>query len=156
MAGLNDLQQAGFQAAAIAVKRLDIVHPLDRGNHGPFCQIRVNDHAPHCPGVYAWVVDGTVTYIGMSSELPQVVHGQQLGRAFNDYTYVPASKAATQAFSPRVRVNGKLNRALTGGQAVTWWWLATPSLADARQLEAELIARWAPGWNRARPSVGIA
>ena len=46
----------------------------------------------------------------------------EINRAYNDYTYIPPSKIG-QTSSPRVRVNGLLNRALVGGANVEWWWL---------------------------------
>jgi hypothetical protein len=68
--------------------------------------------------VYAWVVDEAVHYVGMSSFLLHVANGARLQRAYNDYSYVPASKVA-QTSSPRVRVNRLLNRAVGEERAVT-------------------------------------
>jgi hypothetical protein len=65
---------------------------------------------------------------------------------------VPASKVA-QTSSPRVRVNGLLNRRLSEGHTVTWWWLALDSLKNAKATEARLIEGWSPPWNRARPAM---
>lgn len=73
-----------------------------------------------------------------------------MGRAYNDYTYMPPSKVA-QLSNPRVRVNGSLNAAIGSCQTVSWWWRSTPTEAEALQLEASLIGRWVPPWNRARP-----
>jgi hypothetical protein len=104
------------------------------------------------PGVYAWVVGEEVRYVGLASFLIHVVNGARMQRAYNDYTYVPASKVA-QTSSPRVRVNGLLNRALTEGHVVAWWWLAIDSLKNAKAEEARLIDRWSPPWNRALPTL---
>lgn len=108
--------------------------------------------APTSPGVYAWVVDEAVRYVGMASFLLHVVNGARLQRAYNDYTYVPASKVA-QTSSPRARVNGLLNRAVGGGHSVTWWWLTTSTVDDAKRTEARLIHEWSPPWNRALPTL---
>jgi excinuclease UvrABC nuclease subunit len=110
----------------------------------------VTTTAPNTPGTYAWVVDDEVMYIGKAKELVQIVKGYGMGRAYNDYTYMAASKVV-QLSNPRVRVNGLINAALVAGQTVTWWWVATPTEADALDLEAALIRRWDPPWNRARP-----
>lgn len=75
-----------------------------------------------------------------------------MGRAYNDYTYMPASKVA-QLSNPRVRVNGLLNAAITGGRTVSWWWLALESEIAALAREAALIDLWNPPWNRARPLI---
>lgn len=151
MATGDDLRKRGFHAADVTAKKLGIEHPDPMGR-GPFCRLIVEDDAPDRAGVYAWVVDDGVQYVGMSKMLPQVVHGQRLGRANNDYTYIPLSKIE-QLSSPRVRVNGLLNRALVAGHTATWWWLDVDSEHDARILESRLIAAWTPPWNRARPGI---
>lgn len=112
----------------------------------------MEDAAPTRPGVYAWERDGEVMYVGKAGQLRQIVHGTRMGRAYNDYAYVPASKVA-QISSPRVRVNGLLNQSLVEGATVTWWWLQTGTEPEARHLEAMLIAEWGPPWNRARPII---
>ncbi len=143
-----DLETLGFRACHVTAKKLNI----DYGEVvlGPFCRLVVDDTAPLAPGVYAWTRDGEVMYVGKADVLRQIVHGAGMNRAYNDYTYMPASKVR-QASSPRVRVNGLLNRALSDGSTVGWWWTETASSADASRLEAELIALWNPPWNRARP-----
>ena len=52
-------------------------------------------------------------YVGMASQLRQVVHGTRMDRAYGAYTYLPASKVV-QINSPRVRVYGLLNRSIGG------------------------------------------
>ena len=91
-------------------------------------------------------------YVGKADVLRQIVHGARMQRAYNDYTYVPASKVR-QASSPRVRVNGLLNRAVCDGAVVRWWWTESPSPDEATRLEARLIRAWRPLWNRAQPAV---
>lgn len=149
MATTAELSGLGFQSSEVTASRLNVEHPDPLGL-GPFCRLQVVTSAPASPGVYAWVVEDAVQYVGMASFLLHVVNGARMQRAYNDYTYVPASKVA-QTSSPRVRVNGLLNRALCEGQAATWWWLATPSVEEARRVEADLIHEWAPPWNRALP-----
>jgi hypothetical protein len=151
MATTRDLEAFGFQPSTVAVTQLNIEHSDPLGL-GPFCRLKVTTTASLAPGVYAWVVGNNVRHIGLASFLVHVVNGARMRRAYNDYTYVPASKVA-QSSSPRVRVNGLLNRALVEGQRVSWWWLATASLMDAKGTEARLIDSWAPPWNRARPSL---
>ena len=129
-------------------ERLGIEHP-DPLELGPFCRLRVTTAAPAAPGVYAWTVDARVMYVGRASTLIHIVNGARMQRAYNDYTYVPASKVANQPFSPRVRVNGLLNRAISAGGTARWWWLQTD---QAQALESELIRGWRPEWNRQVPS----
>ena len=50
-------------------------------------------------------------YVGMASQLRQVAHGTRMDRAYNANTYIPASKVG-QINSPRVHVNGLLNRSI--------------------------------------------
>jgi hypothetical protein len=147
-----DLLASGFEPSAVVAVRLNIEHP-DPTGLGPFCRLTVSTAAPAGPGVYAWVVGEEVRYIGMASSLVHVVNGARLQRAYNDYTYVPASKVA-QTSSPRVRVNGLLNRAIQAGEAVTWWWLGTETVEDAKRTEAQFIHDWGmPPWNRALPAL---
>lgn len=149
MATINDLKSLGFTPSVIVAKTLNIVHP-DPAGRGPFCRLTVTTTAPTAPGVYAWVVDDDVQYVGKARELIQIVNGARMKRAYNDYTYIPASKVA-QLSNPRVRVNGLLNAAVCAGQTVTWWWLALETEATALTKEAALIDAWNPPWNRARP-----
>jgi hypothetical protein len=148
----RDLEALGFRSCRVTATKLNINHP-DPANRGPFCRLAVEDNAPRLPGVYVWVRDGVVMYLGKANQLRQIVHGMRMQRAYNDYTYIPASKVR-QSSSPRVRVNGLLNRALCEGGVVTWWWIETASEAAASRLEAQLIADWKPPWNRAYPTVG--
>jgi len=74
-----------------------------------------------------------------------------MGRAYNDYTYLPPSQASN-ASDPRARVNGQLNTAIVAGAIVTWWWRELAGENDAFDEEARLIAVWEPMWNRARPT----
>jgi hypothetical protein len=39
-------------------------------------------HLSHTPGVHAWATDGNVMYVGMTSQLRQVVHGTRMDRAY--------------------------------------------------------------------------
>ena len=57
---------------------------------------------------------GTSCYVGMASQLRQVAHGTRIDRAHNAYAYIPASKVV-QINSPRVHVNGLLNRSMVAG-----------------------------------------
>lgn len=107
MATYVDLRQRGFHSCDVIPLVLNVDHP-DPARRGPFCRVRVDDTAPPRPGVYAWACDGRVMYVGKAGQLRQIVHGTRMGRAYNDYTYMPASKVA-QSGSPRVRVNGLLN-----------------------------------------------
>lgn len=151
MATEYDLEHRGFHSCRVTATALNINH-LDPANRGPFCRLAVEDNAPSLPGVYVWARDGMVMYVGKADQLRQIVHEARMQRAYNDYTYIPASKVQ-QASSPRVRVNGLLNRALCEGAVVKWWWIETPSATLASRLEAQLIAEWDPPWNRARPTV---
>lgn len=150
MASESDLEVLGFSSCRVHAKTLNIDHV--GSTLGPFCRLVVDDSAPTTPGVYGWACDGNVMYVGKADVLRQIVHGARMNRAYNDYTYIPASKIR-QISSPRVRVNGLLNRALCAGSTVRWWWRQTASSMEASRLEAELIAAWHPPWNRARPVV---
>jgi len=136
--------------SARSARGINIDHG-DTTGLGPFCRLIVNTAAPALPGVYAWVASGAVMYVGMARELIQIVDGARMNRAYNDYTYVPPSKVR-QMSSPRVRINGLINRAMNDGPVISWWWLALATVVDAKQMEAKLIGMWEPPWNRTRPS----
>jgi hypothetical protein len=113
---------------------------------GPFCRLRVETDAPQEAGVYAWAVDDEVRYVGKAVEgygLIQKVRGQRLGRAYDDYTYCPPSKALKKS-QTRARVNGLLNASLVAGHVVEWWWLVAARPAEVENL---LIQRRDPLWN---------
>ena len=148
----DDLVALGFTSSRVDVVALDLPHPDPHGM-GPFCRLRLRTTAPREPGVYAWVADGHVCYVGKADKgfgLLQKVKGQSLGRAYDDYTYCPPSKAL-QRSQTRARVNGLLNASLAAGHVVEWWWLVTARPGEVEEL---LIQRWNPPWNiflRTRP-----
>jgi hypothetical protein len=151
MATEQDLQSRGFQSCRVTAKALNVDH-ADPAGRGPFCRLVVEDTAPTSPGAYAWTRSGSVMYVGKVVQVRQVVHGSRMQRAYNDHTYIPASKVG-QLSNPRVRVNGLLNAALCEGLEVAWWWVETGSVDEAVRLEARLINEWNPPWNRAHPIV---
>ena len=149
----QDLIAIDFRRCAVVRSQRNINHP-DRFGRGPFCRLAVADTAPERPGVYGWCVDGYVMYVGRADQLRQITQGFFMGRPYNDTTYIPASQAR-RPYDPRVRLNGLLNRALEDKCSVSWCWLETRSAPEAKRLEAELIDRWKPPWNRAYPSVPV-
>lgn len=145
VATTDDLAALGFTPSSVTAVMLNLPHPDPHGM-GPFCRLRVQTTAPEEPGVYVWVSDGLVCYVGKAVEgfgLIQKVKGQSLGRAYDDYTYCPPSKALKKS-QTRSGVNGLLNASLTAGQVVEWWWLVA---ARPEELEKRLIQRWSPPWN---------
>ena len=133
MATTDDLVALGFTSSSVAAVTLDLPHP-DPFGMGPFCRLRVQTTAPQEPGVYAWVADGQVCYVGKAVEgygLVQKVKGQRLGRAYDDYTYCPPSKALKQS-QTRARVNGLLNASLVAGQVTSWSGGGSSPLAPMR------------------------
>jgi len=148
----DDLTRLGFSWSVVTPRRLNLAYPDPRGR-GPFCRLDVEAKVRAAPGVYGWVVDRQVTYIGKTKDLRQIVHGAGMGRAYNDYTYMAPSKVM-QTSSPRVFVNGRLNQAIQAGSKITWWWLELPSELDALRTEARLLSTL-PTWNKQQPSCGL-
>lgn len=79
MATTAHLAALGFQSSEVTATRLNIEHPDPLGL-GPFCRLKVVTTAPTSAGVYAWVVDEAVQYVGMASFLLHVVNGARLQR----------------------------------------------------------------------------
>ena len=145
MATAVDLVALGFTRSSVSAVTLNLQHP-DPFGMGPFCRVRVDTDAPQSAGVYAWVADDEVCYVGKAVGgfgLIQKVRGQSLGRAYDDYTYCPPSKALKKS-QTRARVNGLLNASLVAGQVVEWWWLVA---ARPGEVEGLLIQGWNPRWN---------
>lgn len=149
MENFSALENLEFHRSEVTVVKSNIIHPDSFGN-GPFCRLKVSTSAPAAPGVYAWVVDSGIHYVGKANYLIDVVAGAKRGRPYNDYTYIPPSKVQ-QNSSPRVRINGLLNKAFNNQLSVSWWWLATDTSEKALKIEAELINKFSPRWNRAKP-----
>ena len=147
----EDLARLGFSWSVVTTRRLNLAYP-DPGGRGPFCRLDVEAKVQAAPGVYGWVVDRHVAYIGKSKDLRQIVHGAGMSRANNDYTYMAPSKVL-QTSSPRVFVNGRLNEAIRAGSRITWWWLVVPTELDALRTEARLL-RTLPPWNKQQPNWG--
>ena len=145
MATTYDLVALGFTPSRAVAVTLNLSHP-DPFGMGPFCRLQVETSAPQEPGVYAWAANEQVCYVGKAVGgygLIQKVKGQSLGRAYDDYTYCPPSKALKRS-QTRARVNGLINASLVAGQVVEWWWLVAARPAEVEEL---LIQRWHPPWN---------
>jgi len=149
MANELDLIREGFEPFVVSSRMLDIVHEDPKGL-GPYCRLQVAGDVPELPGVYAWDVSDSVMYVGHSKCLRQVVDGVRMGRPYNDYTYVPPSKTG-QISSPRLRINGELNRCFVAEATVRWWCRTCASRDHAVELERRLFHEWSPSWNRATP-----
>ena len=67
LATTDDLVALGFTSSSVAAVALDLPHP-DPFGMGPFCRLRVTTAAPRDPGLYAWVADGHVRYVGKAVE----------------------------------------------------------------------------------------
>lgn len=114
MATTEDLVALGFTPSSVAVVTLNLPHPDPHGM-GPFCRLRVQTTAPQEPGVYARVADGQVRYVGKAVEgfgLVQKVKGQSLGRAYDDYTYCPPSKALKKSQTAPASTGSSTHRLL--------------------------------------------
>lgn len=57
MAGEADLEAAGFREHHVTARTLNVAHPEDTRQLGPFCRLEVAEahEVPLRPGVYAWV-----------------------------------------------------------------------------------------------------
>lgn len=93
MAFTADLLRKGFHSSTVTAVALDIRHP-DPGQLGPFCRLHVEGRVPSAAGVYAWVVNDRVMYVGKANELCQIVRGARMQRAYNDYNLHSAIQGA--------------------------------------------------------------
>lgn len=104
---------------------------------------------PSEPGVYAWVRDGVVLYLGQT----QTPLAKRLGS--NGYSTI--STYNTLARQPgrtnggqqtNCRINALANSAFADGATLFIWYRAT-ALASAKEEEANWMDRWGkPEWNR--------
>ena len=153
-ANLKDLEALNFRGSRITVKRLNYSYsrpeyskylPLPGRTKGPFCVLDVASEAPVAPGVFAWAVDDKVQYVAATPFLLHVVKGYECNRLARDFA-CPPPRRNSHDDSANVRVNGLLNRSLTKGHTVTWWWLPIEEHAGA--MARELTDEWKPPWNR--------
>nr|MDT0664755.1 hypothetical protein [Micromonospora sp. DSM 115978] len=83
VAAVPDLAAEGFQRSEVVAKPLNVEH-TDPLGLGPFGRLTVTTSAPLQPGVYAWVIDCEVRYVGMTGGLLHVVQGARMQRSYND------------------------------------------------------------------------
>jgi hypothetical protein len=147
----DHLRAEGFRRFVVTARQTGIGFEPDGTTAGPFCRLDIAGAPPELPGVYAWVVDGEVRYVGLSNCLRQVVHGAKMHRAPNDYTSVARSQASDR-HSPRTRVNALENEAVVAALAVEWHGRVAASTESPAVIEADYIARWRPPSDRAVPT----
>ena len=145
MATTADLVALGFASSSVTAVTLNLPHP-DPFGMGPFCRLRVQTSAPQEPGVYAWVADHQVCYVGKADRgLRTDPEGpwSESGTGVRRLHLLPTFQGAQEVADPRSR-QWPPQCALVAGQVVEWWWLVA---ARPAEVEGLLIQRWDPPWN---------
>ena len=111
-------------------------HQLHRYGFGPFCKFRLRTGSDE--GVYAFVVDREVVYIGECEDLSS--------RLNNGYGNISPRNCYEGGQPTNCRVNSLVLQHSTNGQSITIWFHAT---ANRKAVEAQLLQALRPPWNRA-------
>lgn len=104
---------------------------------------------PNAPGVYLWVVNGTVAYVGRTRMPLRTRLGSQ-GYAtistYNTFAREPGKRNGGQ--QTNCRVNALANAALSAGSTVEIWYRETTA-DEAAGVEAAWMGQFGlPVWNR--------
>ena len=126
--------------------------PLGRARHafgsGPFALI-VMPSLPAKPGLYMWVLDGNVVYLGqtrtpLSNRLGSM--GYSTISTYNTLARQPGRTNGGQ--QTNCRVNALANRALAGGHRLDIWYRVTPPEHALLEEGRWMAAHGQPEWNR--------
>jgi hypothetical protein len=103
---------------------------------GPFCKFRL--HTDCGEGVYAFVVERDVAYVGECEDLAS--------RFNSGYGNISPRNCFEGGQPTNCRVNALVLRHSASGQDITLWFHPT---ANRKEVEAQLLRAVAPPWNRA-------
>jgi hypothetical protein len=109
--------------------------PLHRYGNGPFCKFRV-PRLPSASGVYAYVVDGEVKYIGETQFAPQTLYA---------YSNIAPRMCFRGGQERSCRINNLIYEAAASGSEIELWF--SPQ-ADHKSVELDLRNELRPPWNR--------
>jgi len=115
---------------------------------GPFAKL-VMPPLPLEPGIYAWRVDGRVTYLGQT----RTTIAKRLGSMgystisnYNTFAREPGKRNGGQ--ETNCRINALANEVLDRGEEIEIWYRITKA-EESRQAESTWIERHGkPPWNR--------
>ncbi len=99
-----------------------------------FCDFRIE--APRASGVYGWLVDDQLVYIGRAACLRN--------RLSNQYGRVAPRHPYARGQIQKCRINAKINALLAAGSKVTVRWLVTYNYVA---VERDLLVEHRPIWN---------
>ncbi len=110
--------------------------PLHRYGNGPFCKFKIlGNH--RVSGVYAYFVDGALSYIGRCEDLSSRIN---MG-----YGTISPRNCFSGGQQSNCRMNTLIYPACSANSTVDLYFHATP---DFVQVEALLISAMRPPWNR--------
>ncbi len=124
---------------------VEYTHSLDadvernKYGNGPFCTFQLSN-APSVSGVYVLVVAGEAKYVGECRNL-------QTRMGPGGYGDIAARNCHRDGQATNCRINNLVLQSVKGGADVVVWFLRTP---EHRGVEAAILARDTPPWNRAR------
>lgn len=147
---------AGFTCAGpVAHRGLNVVPgdpPSGRTRHafggGPFAKL-VMPRLPARPGLYAWVLDAVVVYLGQTRTPLSMRLGPNGYATISTYNTLARERGRTNGGQQtNCRINALANSVLLAESELAIWYRLTPAEA-ARAEEAAWMARHGkPDWNR--------
>jgi excinuclease UvrABC nuclease subunit len=126
---IDDVQRLGFIPGG------SLISPTSPGGRldNPYKHL-----LPHSPGVYAWVINGVVVYLGCA--------WKKLYRRLV-YEHMRPEPQPPQRF--HVEARHEMRNALARGEPVQIYFHPCPDEASTRALEKQLIDIHRPAWNTA-------
>jgi hypothetical protein len=110
------------------------------GGDGPFCKFSISSQWQGRPGVYVFLVDGALVYVGECECLAKRVN--------QGYGCIAPRNCFLGGQSTNIRINRLIRDAILRGRRVELAFCCTES---RKRVESEMINRLSPPWNRAAP-----
>jgi hypothetical protein len=113
---------------------------LLQGGEGPFCKFSISNRWRGKPGVYLFLVDGVLVYVGECECLVKRIN--------QGYGCIAPRNCFDGGQATNVRINSLIRKAVLQARTVE---LAFCLTDDRKRVESEMISALTPRWNRGRP-----
>lgn len=141
----GEIAHRGLGITFAAVREGRTMH---RYGAGPFAKL-VMPPLPERPGLYLWVIDGVVMYVGQTVGSLRNRLGSRGYATISSYNTLARQPGRTNGGQQtNCRINAMANAALIDGKKIVLWYRVTDA-ADAKVEEAAWMSRFGlPPWNR--------